>query len=167
MASFEDDVSQCYRLLEEEISAYRSLNDELKRQGEALKSASVEDLMTAVRNVEEETERLRALHAALRGVLQNLVPSGKEEGATLSEVIEAMPPDHRARMQSYKRALDRLRGRMERTNTRHQVFLREYLQVVSELVSWILHPSAEPAGYSGQSRRALSGPVAYSFQREV
>ncbi len=167
MASFEDNVSQCYRLLEEAISAYRSLNDQLKSEGEALKSASVEGLMTVVRNIEGQREKLRALNASLRDVLANLVPAGQEEGPTLSRVIEAMPPEHRARMHSYKQTLDRLRDRMERTNSRHQVFLREYLSVVSGLVSWILQPSAEPSGYSGQSRPALTRPVAYSFQREV
>ena len=168
MLSLEDEVKTVSQLMEQEITVYRLLIQELKKEAECLRTGAIDSLVKVVETIGHHTETLHQLQTLMEasiGRVFGIMEKGVEK-KTLSHLVANLPPVHRAKMKSHQHALTQLQEWVSQMNEKNRVFIREHLTFLADLTSWLIHPVVETPCYPKTGHPSLAVPP-YAFNREV
>ena len=115
-------LKDLYDLLEEEIFQYHLLVEELKKESEHLRRGSVDSLTESLQTLEIHAEAIRKVHESIQkaaGKTLTLLSPGEAE-RSFSRLLAILPPEEVARINSYKKTLERMKIWMSRINERNK-----------------------------------------------
>jgi hypothetical protein len=149
MSDLEKDLTGLYQLLEQEILSYQQLIEVLKKESECLRMNSTDTLMKIVKEIEYHTEMILNLEDTIKKWIGKILSHfGKEEAEqTFSALLSVLPPSYHGQINSYQRTLSRLKGWINQINQKNKSFIQDYLIFLTDLISSLVHPVAEPPAY--------------------
>lgn len=155
------------QLLEQEVSIYRQLIMELKKQSKHLRQGETDSILNSVKTVAERVKTIQILEEEIRKTGETILTGfGKgERNHTLSSLLPFLPTAQQGRLSSSQKILLQLKGWAAQINEQNRAFIREYMTFLSELISpWFGH-TKDSEGYPGRKRPPAF--PAYALNREV
>ncbi len=169
MAFMEDEMARLFNLLDREITTYRLMGDELKKESECLREGAIDALLSVVKEIGRHTETLRQLQRAVEASIESVLPAQKSPivEKSLSCLIDHVPSVHRRQIKSYQLTIGHLQGWIKQMNEKNKAFIREHLNFFATLTSSLVHPNTETVFYPKTRRPSREMIPAYAFNREV
>ncbi len=164
MEDWRKGVDTLYHLLDQEVSNYRQLIDEVKEEARCLRSGDTDSLILSVRAIEDRIEKIRMNEEEVRRKVQALLQEiGKGEGdPPLSSLLSFLPPAHRSRLSSYQRTLDHLKTWVKQINDQNTQYIRDCLDILSSLLRPLLGGEEPPTLYPKYRSLRVTSPCALS-----
>jgi hypothetical protein len=168
MAYLEDEVNALSQLMDEEISIYHLLIEDLKRESECLRGGAIDSLVEVVKAIEQHTDALRRLHPSIQSSIERAFEALEkdEKEKTLSRLVSILPPVYQGKVKSNQKILLQLHERVKRTNQKNRTFIEEHLILLRHLTSFLINPVPDPPCYPQTGRRPPT-VAAYALNREV
>ncbi len=150
MTALADQLDTLYRILEEEIAAYTSLQEAVERESDCLRQGSPEALMRVIHEIEEEGATLRAARERTGQIIAeiSLALGSGVPGHDLSALASALPGPAQQKIRDHRRELARIQVRIQARNERNKAFAEEWQVCCRELFSILLHPLAGTPAYN-------------------
>lgn len=169
MAPLEDEVNTLSQLMDQEIASYHLIIDELKEEAECLRTGATDSLVKVVERIEDHTETLRRLQTLIQASIGRTFEFlGKDvQERTLSHLAANLPPVYRTKIKSYQHRLTQLQEWVSKMNDGNKTFIREHLNFLADLTSWLIHPVIETPRYAKTGHPSPVVPLSYAFNREV
>ncbi len=169
MPSLEDEVNTLSQWMEQQISTYHLLIEELKKEADCLKTGAIDPLLKVVHAIELHTEVLRRhqmpVQASIERVFKALNEETKEK--TLSSLLPHLPPVQRAKLKSYQNTLRQLQEWVGQMNEKNKAFIGEHLTFLADVMALLINPVAEIPCYPKTGHPGSRVPLPYAFNREV
>lgn len=162
-------INELYQLMEQEISIYHKLVKEIEVESQSLREGSTDSLMTVVKGIEDHVEMIYRIEEAIQKIIGKILNAAKrgEMDKILTNLIAVLPPDDGRRIKLYQKTLVQLKERVRRLNDRNTSFTREYLAVLTELISNLIHPVNESPVYLRPDNKKPFFRPSYGLNREV
>jgi hypothetical protein len=169
MQRLRDHLNVLYQLMDQEISLYSLLIQEMKKESECLRQGSTESLIHIVHSIEHHTETIHGLRKAIQETIGEILTSegrGQAE-KTLSSLSIILPSADRKRITLYQSTLTKLRAWASQVNDLNKAFVNDILAHVRDLIVLLTHPGGESSGYIQNGKRGQTAPLPYALNREV
>ena len=164
-----DHLNLLYHLMDQEISSYSSLIQEMKRESECLRQGSTESLIHIVHSIEHHTETIHGLRKTIQEAIgEILTTEGRGQAEkTLASLSIMLPAADRKRITLYQSTLTKLRAWASQVNDLNKAFISDILAHVRDLIVLLTHPGGESPGYIQNGKRGQTAPLPYALNREV
>jgi hypothetical protein len=169
MKALRDHLNLLYQLMDQEISNYSLLIQEMKKESECLRQGSTESLIHIVHSIERHTETIRDLREAIQETIGEVLRTegrGQAE-KTLSSLCVFLPSSDRKRIRLYQGTLTKFRTWASQVNDLNKVFVNDILSHLRDLITLLIQPGGESPGYIQNGKRGQAAPLPYSLNREV
>jgi hypothetical protein len=168
MGPLDDELTDLYRLMDQQVSNYHLLIEELKKEGEYLRQGSIDSLMKVLKNIDSFTQAIARLHTSVQESVEKLLEGlGKDKVEKRVSLLTCLPSRDRARMKSYRNELGQLQEWVRMINEKNKVFIQEHLAFLGDLTTRLFRPDVESPGYLPDGGPTSSPPLSYSLNREV
>jgi flagellar biosynthesis/type III secretory pathway chaperone len=162
-------VCRLSHLLEEEITKYDRLIQEMKRESECLRKGSTESLMDSIRVLDGYQEAILASEKEISQLIEKILEGqgGEAREPTLSDVLEILPRGDLRKIKTYQQTLRTLKNRARKINEQNKSFIQEYLSYLDDLLSFVIGPRGEVPGYPQRGSGRTLTPLPQALNREV
>ncbi len=164
-----DHLNLLYQLMDQEISNYSSLIQEMKKESECLRQGSADSLIHIVHSIEHHTETIHGLRETIQETIGEILRTegrGQAE-KTLSSLCGFVPPSDRKRIRLYQSTLTKLRAWAGQVNDLNKAFVNDILAHLRDLITLLIHPGGESPGYIQNGKKGQTAPLPYALNREV
>jgi len=150
--------------LEEEITSYRSLLDDLKQEWEFLKTNDTSSLISLLQIKGVHISRIQELRKSVDQAFTELVIHwvGPNFPKTIFDLAPHVPISPAKRIFHYRSTVSRLRQKIHQLNEQNKRFIQENLDFIRGLFSLLTCPAKEETYYVKGGRKA-SAPRASSW----
>ncbi len=151
-------------LLEEEITSYRSLLDDLKQEWEFLKTNDTSSLISLLQIKGIHISRIQELRKCVDQAFTELVIHwvGPNFPKTVFDLAPHVPIPQAKRISHYQSIISRLKQKIHRLNEQNKRFIQENLDFIRGLFSLLTCPAQEETYYAKGGRKE-SAPRASSW----
>jgi len=169
MDELRDRLNVLYQLMDQEISNYSLLIQEMKKESECLRQGSTESLIHIVHSIECHTETIRGLRSTIQETIGEILRAeGRGQARkTLSSLCTFLPTPDRKRIRLYQSTLTKLRAWAGQVNDLNKAFVDDILAHLRDLITLLIHPEGESSGYIRNGKRGQTAPLPYSLNKEV
>ncbi len=132
-------------LLEEEITSYRSVLDDLKQEWEFLKRNDTSSLISLLQIKAIHISRIQELRKSADQAFADLVIHWAEPNfpKTVSDLAPHVPISQAKRISHYQSTISRLKQKIHRLNEQNKRFIQENLDFIQGLFSLLTCPAKE------------------------
>ena len=151
-------------LMEEEITSYRSVLEDLKQEWEFLKTNDTSSLISLLQMKGVHISRIQELRKSVDQVFAELVTHWVESNhpKTVFDLAPHVPIPQAKRLLHYKSAISKLKQEIHQLNEQNKRFIKENLDFIQGLFSLLTGPAKEETYYLKGGRKE-SAPRASSW----
>ena len=156
-------------LLEEEITSYRNVLDDLKQEWEFLKRNDTSSLISLLQIKGIHISRIQELRKSVDQAFAELVIHWVEPNfpKTVSDLAPHVPISQAKRISHYQGTVSRLKQKIHRLNEQNKRFIQENLDFIQGLFSLLTCPPKEETYYVKEGRKESAPRVSSWVSRKV